>query len=118
MLTENRFAVKGTEIWVYDIKVGDGYRKTVLTENESIVYCDIGLSAAVMSGKKSKSFEFQRKSPPFYKSKFASYDFSACGFREFSAELNDSRILIRSGMGFDVIPERRIRRIQEHRGVP
>ena len=65
MLTENRFAVKGAEIWVYDIKVGNRYQKTLLAQKESIVYCDIRFSASVMAGKKRKSFEFQRKSPPF-----------------------------------------------------
>ena len=69
MLTENRFAVKGAEIWVDDIKVGDRYRKTLLAEKKSIVNGNIGFSASVMSGKKGKSFEFQRKSPPLYKIK-------------------------------------------------
>ena len=69
MLTENRFAVKGAEIGVYDIKVGNRYRKTLLAQKESIVYGDIRFSASVMAGKKRKSFEFQRKSPPFYKIK-------------------------------------------------
>lgn len=66
MLTENRFAVKGSEIWVYDIKVRNRYRKTLLMEKKSIVYGNIRFSASVMSGKKGKSFEFQRKSPPFF----------------------------------------------------
>ena len=65
MLTENRFAVKGAEIRVYDIKVGNRYRKTMLTKKKSIVDGNIRFSASVMTGKKGKSFEFQRKSPPF-----------------------------------------------------
>ena len=69
MLTENFFAVKGAEIWVYDIKVSNRYRKTVLTKKKSVVDRNICFSASVMSGKKGKSFEFQRKSPPFYKIK-------------------------------------------------
>lgn len=64
MLTENGFAVKGAEIGVYNIKVRNGDRETLLTKKKSIVYGDIRFSAAVMSGKKGKSFELQRKSPP------------------------------------------------------
>ena len=37
----------------------------MLTQPKGIVDGNIGFSAAVMSGKKGKSFEFQRKSPPF-----------------------------------------------------
>ena len=65
MLTENRFAVKGAEIWVYDIKVGNRYRKSLFAKKKGIVDGDICFSASVMAGKKRKSFEFQRKSPPF-----------------------------------------------------
>jgi len=36
----------------------------VLTQKQGIVYGNIGFSASVMTGKKCKSFEFQRKSPP------------------------------------------------------
>lgn len=66
MLTENRFAVQGTEIWIYNIKVGNSYGKFLFTKPKGIVYRDVGLSAAVMSGKKGKSFEFQRKTPPSF----------------------------------------------------
>jgi hypothetical protein len=69
VLTEDRFAVKGAEIWVYDIKVSNRYRKPLFAKKKGIVDGDIGFSASVMSGKKGKSFEFQRKSPPFYKIK-------------------------------------------------
>lgn len=69
MLTEDRFAVKGAEIGVYDIKVGNRYRKVFFTQPKGIVDGYVGFSAAVMSGEKGKSFEFQRKSPPFYKIK-------------------------------------------------
>ena len=69
MLTENFFTVKGAEIWIYNVQVCNSDRKSVLTKKKGIVYGDIGFSAAVMSCKKCKSFEFQRKSPPFYKIK-------------------------------------------------
>ncbi len=66
MLTENFFTVEGAEIWVYNIKIRYRDGKSVLTKEEGVIYGDIGFSAAVMSCEKCESFEFQRKSPPFY----------------------------------------------------